>query len=108
MLAILAQIYLNWEYFRRLKKYKNTFYPRILWRKQAPEILLFSILPLILYSVDKHQNINRQQINTAMRKLRRLYPVSSDQKMLAPNSVWDKAANHYSSAYILFAYQKLV
>jgi hypothetical protein len=102
-----AYFYLNWLFFLRVKQHAGQYWSSLLTLTAAPDLYIFSTLPLIIFSITKDQSIKRSNLLMANRQLQKIFPFpknlpSSDTKL------WHHLADNYGQVYILFFWQKLV
>lgn len=99
--------YLNFLYFLRVKKLTGRYWFSILTIYPAPDLQIFSSLPLLLFSINRRGEINRKMLNQAHARLKKLYPLS-EKIPQSSSKFWRKFAEDYGNVYISFFWQKLV
>lgn len=106
-ISTIAQSYLNWVYFRRVREiHKKTYYKTIL-KLRGPELTFFSALPFTLYSLRDDGSIDLEMLERGKQILGKTFPVNAKYSGI-PIKYWEQVAQDYSNAYILFAFLKII
>lgn len=100
IVAKLGQIYMSYKYFFALKRALGKAYLPALSLKE-PGLAILRILPLILYSNDRNNQINRGMLNLAKKELKNVYPESA-------NSDWLTLKTNWLHAYRIYYLQRFI
>ena len=86
-------------YFKKILKEKQ-FYPRILFNKRSPDVIIFGSVPYILFAIDENLNTNKENFNKGKNLLNKVYPTKAE--------TWEQLSQDYADAYIAFYLMKIV
>lgn len=106
LITNMIQRYLNVLYYIRLRKFRKINYPYVLVNSRSPDLTLFSSLPLLLYSVSSHKQIDRNMLLKSGKILKKTFPVSLNIK--DSYHLWNHIAEQFSNAYVLYFFLKII
>ena len=90
-------LYFKFLYFLRLKEKK--IYSRIFLNLNAPDLLIFSALPYIIFALNSN-GVDNLKLKKGIDILNKVYPVKGKS--------WEEVSQDYADAYVLFFLQKIV
>lgn len=105
--AILANKYMTWSYYTRLKNFRNINHKEILKNPIGPDITLYAVLPELLYSILPDKTINLSMLIRAGRLNNKAFPTNQTE-MEDRYKMWDCIAKQFAEAYIIFCFLKIV
>lgn len=104
-----VQPYINYHVYKRFKELSGTHYPKILWSRRGFDLVLYSAMTNILYSVDKRGEVDARSLSQGEDLLKKVFPVSSkDGLELEQSSRWNNVNDAFSEAYANFSFLKIV
>lgn len=87
VVARLGQTFLSYKYFLALRKaLKKTYWPVL--SLKDPGLAILRILPLILYTNDKDNQINQETLSLAKKELKKVYPEFAGSDWLTVKTNW--------------------
>src|SRR3989344_4902752 len=91
--------YFKYKYFLRVKEQINKDYYKIFYSSSGPDLVIFSALPYILFSL-KEEGVDKEMFMEGRMILSSIYPVKGND--------WASISQDYANAYVAFFLQKIV
>ena len=105
--AFLLQRYLNFLVYQRFCQYTGINYPRILINNRGFDLIIYSAMTRLLYSVDEKGKIDAKMLAQARKILEKTFPVVYNEPV-EPFGLWNAVNNAFSCAYANFSFLKIV
>lgn len=94
----LLNIYFKFIYFAGLKR-KSV---RVFFNLHSPDMIIFSVVPYVLFGIEKDGKENQEMVKKATNILNKIYPIK---KKVAKK--WEELSLEYAEAYFAFYLQKI-
>ena len=104
--ACLLQPYMNFLVYQRFWKHSGINYPRILVNQRGFDLILYSAMVRLLYSVDKKGAIDSKMLFKAKRILEKTFPVAYNGN--DNFKLWQAVNEAFSCAYANFSFLKII
>jgi len=99
-----AQVYLNYIYFKKLKRATGKHYFKIFLDTTDPGLKLYSAAPLILFSIELNKAVYTKLLESAVKQLGKVYPVPKIRK--DNEQYWEDVAKYYADAFRPYQFLK--
>lgn len=104
--AFLLQRYMNFLVYQRFRKHIAIDYPRILFNNRGFDLILYSAMVRLLYSVDEKGKIDSKMLANSRRILEKTFPVTYDGS--DKTELWNVVNSAFSCAYANFSFLKII
>jgi hypothetical protein len=101
-----SQIYLNFLYFRELKKIFNIFKKEILFSATDPGIKFYSALILCVFSANNDKSVNKKLLAAAYKSVDRFFPAQNFNNDNSFSS-WKNLCSLYTRAFRVYQFLKV-